>query len=61
MPAATALPVRHDKGAARAVTVREIAVQQSEDCFDRIIPSDEQAVLIAILKQAYARLRKNRT
>jgi len=48
------------KGAALAVKVREIAVQQSEDFFDRIIPRDEQAVLIAILKQAYARLRENR-
>lgn len=46
------------KGAALAVKVRTIAVQQSEDFFDKIIPRDEQAVLIDILKRAYGRLRE---
>jgi DNA-binding MarR family transcriptional regulator len=46
------------KGAALAVKVRTIAVQQSEDFFDRIIPREEQAVLIDILKRAYGRLRE---
>lgn len=49
------------KGAALAVKVREIAVQQSEDFFDRIIPRDEQAVMIDILKRAYRRLREVRS
>lgn len=49
------------KGAALAVKVREIAVQQSEDFFDSIIPRDEQEVLIGILKRAYRRLRENRS
>lgn len=45
------------KGAALAVKVREIVVQQSEDFFDRIIPQEEQKVLIDILKRAYRRLQ----
>ncbi|PZX49773.1 DNA-binding MarR family transcriptional regulator [Cereibacter changlensis] len=49
------------KGAALAVKVREIAVQQSEDFFDKIIPRDEQEVMMGILKRAYRRLRENRT
>ncbi len=48
------------KGAALAVTVRKIVVQQSEDFFDSIIPCDEQEVLIGILKRAYRRLQENR-
>ncbi|MFC3088615.1 MarR family winged helix-turn-helix transcriptional regulator [Tabrizicola soli] len=46
------------KGAALAVKVREIVVQQSEDFFDRIIPQDEQKILIDILKRAYRRLQE---
>ena len=48
------------KGAALAVKVREIVVQQSEDFFDRIIPKDEQSILIDILKRAYRRLQEIR-
>ena len=48
------------QGAALAVKVRAIAVQQSEDFFDRIIPRSEQEVLMNILKRAYRRLRKDR-
>ena len=46
------------KGAALAVNVLEIVVQQSEDFFDRIIPKDEQKILINILKRAYRRLQE---
>jgi DNA-binding MarR family transcriptional regulator len=46
------------KGAALAGKVRGIVVQQSEEFFDRIIPRDEQAVLIDILKRAYRRLQE---
>lgn len=48
------------KGAALAVKVREIVVQQSEDFFDRIIPQDEQKLLIDILKRAYRRQQELR-
>ncbi len=46
------------KGAALAQNVRGIVTQQSEDFF-KIIPEDEQKILMEILKRAYARLREN--
>ena len=46
------------KGAALAAKVRTIVVDQSETFFNRIIPQEEQAVLIGILKRAYHRLRE---
>lgn len=48
------------KGAALAVTVRGIVVRQSEEFFERVIPHDEQKVLIDILKRAYRRLSERR-
>jgi DNA-binding MarR family transcriptional regulator len=46
-----------ERGAALAAQVRGIVVQQSHEFFDRIIPRDEQEVLIGILKRAFERLR----
>ncbi|SMO87435.1 MarR family winged helix-turn-helix transcriptional regulator [Paracoccus laeviglucosivorans] len=46
------------KGAALAAKVRAIVVDQSTAFFDRIIPRDEQTVLMGILKRAYHRLRE---
>ncbi|MFD2249886.1 DNA-binding MarR family transcriptional regulator [Pseudochelatococcus lubricantis] len=46
------------KGAALARTVRSIVTRQSEDFF-KIIPEDEQKILMDILKRAYERLREN--
>ncbi|MEJ5087182.1 MarR family winged helix-turn-helix transcriptional regulator [Brucella pseudogrignonensis] len=48
-----------DKGAALAKKVRAIVTQQSEDFF-KIIPENEQKILMDILKRAYVRLRDDR-
>lgn len=45
-----------EKGAALAQKVRAIVTQQSEDFF-KIIPENEQKILMDILKRAYFRLR----
>ncbi|MFK3666030.1 MarR family winged helix-turn-helix transcriptional regulator [Ochrobactrum teleogrylli] len=47
-----------EKGAALAQKVRTIVTQQSEDFF-KIIPENEQKILMDILKRAYIRLREN--
>lgn len=44
------------KGAELAEKVRAIVISQSEDFFCRILPRDEQEVLIDILKRAYNRM-----
>lgn len=46
------------KGAALAVKVRALVVDQSTSFFNSIIPKEEQDVLIGILKRAYHRLRE---
>jgi len=46
------------KGAALAVKVRALVVEQSTTFFNRIIPEEDQDVLIGILKRAYHRLRE---
>lgn len=47
-----------EKGSALAQKVRAIVTQQSEDFF-KIIPQDEQVILMDILKRAYVRLRED--
>ncbi|MDR0807937.1 MAG: MarR family winged helix-turn-helix transcriptional regulator [Gemmobacter sp.] len=46
------------KGAALAVKVRALVVEQSRTFFNRIMPEGEQDVLIGILRRAYLRLRE---
>ncbi len=46
------------KGAEMATKVRSIVIEQSERFFDVIIPNEEQAQLMGILKRAYIRLQE---